>query len=154
MSAPPLQWRCCNWQDIDRGTLYELLRLRSAVFVVEQQCLYQDMDGLDPHCAHVLGIVDTGLPLACARLVPPGMKYPEASIGRVVIAPAVRGLGLGRVLLREALSACEQRWPGQALALGAQLHLEAFYASLGFARIGAPYDEDGIPHVDMRRPGR
>ncbi len=148
MSAP--QW---EWLPFDRLTtrqLYDVLALRQRVFVVEQACAYQDADGDDPRCWHLLGTVHGEL-VATARLVPPGLKYPEPAIGRVVTAPSVRRQGLGRALMLEALAQVRRLFPGQPTRIGAQVYLERFYRSLGFVPVGAPYDEDGIAHVEMLR---
>lgn len=146
----PLRWRIHRWNEWSNDQLYEAMRLRSAIFVVEQNCVFPDMDGLDPRCEHLCGTDAQGRLLAYARLLHPGLKYPEASIGRVVVAESARGTQLGRALMHEALAACRARWPGQPILIGAQQRLERFYASLGFKPIGAPYLEDGIWHVDMR----
>jgi ElaA protein len=127
-----------------------VLQLRARVFVVEQACAYLDVDGADPQCWHGLGVQD-GVLVASARLVPPGLKYEGPAIGRVVTAPEVRRTGLGRELMREAIAQTQQLFPGQTIHLGAQRYLERFYGSLGFTPVGAPYDEDGIPHIDMQR---
>jgi ElaA protein len=131
--------------------LYEVLRVRAEVFVVEQRCAFQDLDGADQASWHLLGYA--GQALVCyARLIPAGIKFAEPSIGRVVTTDAVRGTGMGRVLMRQALREAGKLWPGKALRIGAQQRLERFYASLGFETASAPYDEDGIQHVEMLRP--
>ena len=132
--------------------LHDLLALRSAVFVVEQACAFQDIDGLDPQAVHVLGHDEQGQLQASARCFPPGVAYAEASIGRVVTAPTARGTGLGHVLMRQALACVQAQWGQQAVRIGAQAHLQAFYASHGFVSEGEPYLEDGIWHVHMLRP--
>lgn len=134
------------FEQLSPRRLHEVFRLRAAVFVVEQACLYEDIDGLDPAAEHVLFEDDEGL-AGYARILPAGTRFPEPSIGRVVVAPRVRGKGLGRRLMEAAIARAEAHG---ALALSAQAHLEAFYASLGFVA-GERYDEDGIPHVAMRR---
>lgn len=142
-----------DWLPFDRLTprqVHDVLQLRQRVFVVEQQCAYLDADGADPSCWHGLGVQD-GVLVATARLVPPGLKYVEPAIGRVVTAPEVRRTGVGRALMVEALKQVRRLYPGQPVRLGAQRYLEKFYASLGFVPVGAPYDEDGIPHVEMLR---
>jgi ElaA protein len=121
------------------------------VFIVEQGP-YQDPDGLDRHAWHLLGRDDTGRLQACLRVVDPGGKYAEPSIGRVAVEGAQRGQGLGRALVVEGIARCLSAWPGQGIRISAQAHLERFYASLGFETVGAPYDEDRIPHVEMLRP--
>lgn len=151
-----LRWRCLPFGALSADTLYRLLRLRSEVFVVEQNCVFLDMDGLDPQCLHVLGeLVDAdGTPHlhASTRLVPPGVAFAEASIGRVVTAPAARGGGIGHALMAESVRLLEQLWGPQPIRIGAQAHLEAFYNRHGFVSDNKPYIEDGIPHIEMLRP--
>ena len=159
--AVPLRWQPTPWAALDRDALYAALQLRSLVFVVEQRCPFLDLDGADDAAEHLLGWTRDadGHPLlgAYARLYRPGIKYAEASIGRVVSHPAVRRTGAGRALMREALDrlvdAPDALAPGAPVRIGAQLYLERFYASFGFARASAVYDEDGIDHVEMERGG-
>lgn len=142
-----------EWLPFDRLTgrqVHDVLQLRQRVFVVEQACPYLDADGADPKCWHGLG-VEHGVLVATARLVPPGLKYEEPAIGRVVTAPEVRRAGHGRALMVSAIAQVKRLYPGQGIRLGAQRYLEAFYGSLGFEVVGEPYDEDGIPHIEMRR---
>ncbi|HEY1556004.1 MAG TPA: GNAT family N-acetyltransferase [Kofleriaceae bacterium] len=146
-----LSWHDARFDELATGTLYELLALRSRVFVVEQRCAYDDLDGLDRAARHIWAS-DGDAIAAYLRVLPAGAKYAEVCIGRVVVAPVWRGTGLGKELMRRALAALG----GAAIRLGAQAHLERFYAELGFARApDAPdvYDEDGIPHVQMIRRG-
>ncbi|GAC1627929.1 MAG: GNAT family N-acetyltransferase [Nevskia sp.] len=150
VAETPLHWQVHRWQAWSNDLLYAALRLRSQIFVVEQNCVFPDMDGLDPACEHLCGTSPDGRLLAYARLLHPGLKYPEASIGRVVVSEDARGLQLGRRLMLEALAACRARWPGEPILIGAQQRLERFYAGLGFATASAAYLEDGIWHVDMR----
>jgi len=144
-------FRWYDWQQLDPDTLYTLLKLRSDIFVVEQNCVFSDMDGLDPACAHLVVRVDDRI-AGCARLVPPVDVSSMPAIGRVVVAMEHRGTGLGRRLMQAAIAACQTRYPEQAIFLCGQQHLEAFYRSLGFDTVGEMYLEDGIPHVDMIRP--
>lgn len=149
-----------EWLDLAAGelgvrVLHDVLQLRCRVFVVEQECAYLDVDGrdLEPGTRHVLALRRSptgalGGVLAASRLLP---GEGAVHIGRVVVAPEVRGSGLGRELVRRSIEACARHWPGRPLQLAAQAHLEGFYAEFGFEAVGAPYDEDGIPHVDMRR---
>lgn len=148
---PPIQWRCLPFDALHARTLYTLLRLRTEVFVMEQACVFQDMDGADPQCMHLLGEQGAGL-LAYARLVPAGLKFPEASIGRVVSEPARRGSGLGHALMREAVRQVHTLWGPRPIRIGAQAHLQPFYRQHGFEPEGPLYDEDGIPHIEMLRP--
>lgn len=149
-----LRWDYKAFDALTPSELYALLRLRSEVFVVEQNCVFLDMDNSDQSACHLMGWRDGPTPqlLACARCFGPGVKYAEASIGRVVTSPTARGGGLGHALMREALRALEGQWGQQAIRIGAQAHLQAFYEQHGFVREGEPYIEDGIPHIAMLRP--
>lgn len=153
--SAPIQWRCLPFAALSADTLYRLLRLRSEVFVVEQNCVFLDLDGLDQQCLHVLGeVVDADGTVhlhASTRLVPPGLAFAEASIGRVVTAPAARGGGIGHALMAESLRLLESLWGPQPIRIGAQAHLEAFYNRHGFVSDNKPYIEDGIPHLEMIR---
>lgn len=148
----PLRWRVYRWNEWTNDQLYEAMRLRSQIFVVEQNCVFPDMDGIDPSCEHLCGTDAAGQLMAYSRLLPPGLKSPEASIGRVVVHEAMRGQAVGRQLMQESLAACRARYPQTPIRIGAQQHLERFYGSFGFVTISAPYLEDGIWHVDMRVP--
>jgi len=135
--------------------LYDMLAARSAVFVIEQQCLYADMDGLDRHAWHLYGLDSAAVPpalAACARILPPDAYDPAVRIGRVLTAPAYRGLGLGKQLLEQALGYIARHWPGVPMALHAQAHLQDFYGAFGFMADGEVHLEDDIPHIWMRRP--
>ncbi len=145
-----LRWSWHRWEQLTPDVLYAFLRLRSAIFVVEQDCVFGEMDGRDPQCEHLCGWSGTEQ-TPYQRLVPPGVRTPEVALGRVVVAQAARGTGLGRAIMLEGLARCAQRYPGQPVKVSAQQHLEEFYRTLGFATVGAPYDEDGIMHVDMIR---
>ena len=150
-----IQWRCLPFAALSADTLYRLLRLRSEEVVVEQNCVFLDMDGLDAQCLHVLGEVvdENGTPHlhASTRLVPPGVAFAEASIGRVVTAPAARGGGIGHALMNESVRLLEKLWGPQPIRIGAQAHLESFYNRHGFVSDNKPYIEDGIPHIEMLR---
>jgi ElaA protein len=147
-----MNWTCVRFNELIVQQLYDVLALRSEVFVVEQNCVFLDIDGLDPLTLHLLGTGDDGTLKAYARLIPPGVKAPDALIGRVVVSPAARASGAGRMLMSEAVAQCERLWPAHAITLHAQSHLERFYGSFGFAAVGDPYVEDGIPHIEMRKP--
>ena len=152
-----ITWRCAPFDQLTPREIHDMLQARSAAFVVEQDCVFLDIDGIDPQCWHLVGYAassngEEAILVATARLVPPGTKFAEPSIGRVVTTSAVRGTGLGRALMREAISHAQRLWPRRALRVAAQQHLEKFYASLGFAAASPPYMEDGIAHVDMLRP--
>ncbi|MDP2270690.1 MAG: GNAT family N-acetyltransferase [Archangium sp.] len=143
-----------DWLPFDRLSgreVHDVLQLRQRVFVVEQTCPFLDADGLDPKCWHGLGRDEAGLLVATARLVPPGLKYEEPAIGRVVTAPEARRTGAGRALMSSAIQQVQRLFPGQHIRLGAQRYLETFYGSFGFRPVGEPYDEDGIDHIEMLR---
>ena len=153
-SAMPLSWTCKPFADLTLIELYTALRLRSEIFVVEQNCLYLDMDGLDEAAFHLLGYLENGELVAYTRLLPRGVSYPEyARIGRVVVAQAQRGGGLGQALMRESIAACERLFGVGPIKIGAQAYLRQFYKGFGFRRCGENYDEDGIPHLPMLRMG-
>ncbi|SLM64424.1 MULTISPECIES: GNAT family N-acetyltransferase [Dickeya] len=149
-----LIWHDWGVKDLNVYALYDILRLRSQAFVVEQRCAYQDLDGLDliDGHRHITGW-QNGRLIACARLLAPHDGQNAVTIGRVVVAQEVRGQQLGQQLLMHAQAACTRHWPGRAHYLSAQAHLQAFYQQFGFVVCGAGYDEDGIPHVPMRTAG-
>lgn len=132
--------------------VHDLLALRQQIFVVEQACLYVDADGLDPGAHHLL-VRDArrGELIAALRVLGPGARFAERSIGRVVVRASARGTGLGRALMHEALRCIEASAGRVAIRLAAQAHLEGFYGSLGFVRDSEVFDEDGIPHIEMLR---
>ncbi len=147
-------FECKQFAALTAHELYAMLMLRSRVFVVEQQCIYLDPDGIDTEAHHLLGWRDESRAelISGVRILAPGAVYPEASIGRVVMAPEHRGSGAGRALMERALVECARLHPGSAIRIGAQRYLERFYSSLGFTTVSEPYDEDGIEHVTMLRP--
>lgn len=145
-----MNWTCLRFAELGVDNLYDALALRSRVFVMEQGP-YLDPDGVDRFSAHLLGRDGAGVLQAYLRLVDPGVKYEEPSIGRVITAPAVRGTGLGRVLVAEGLVRCAVAWPGRGVRISAQSRLERFYREFGFVRMGADYLEDNIAHVEMLR---
>ncbi len=147
-----MRWKTEEWSEIGRDALYALLQLRSEVFVVEQDCVYQDLDGKDEAALHITAWEGTAC-LATARVLPPGVSYAEPSIGRVVVQEEARKRGVGRALMGHALAAACDRWPEHGLRISAQTYLEPFYRSLGFSPSSEPYLEDGLPHVQMFRPG-
>jgi len=149
-----IEWQWSSFADLRAAQLYEMLALRQQVFVLEQTCLYPDIDGLDVGAHHLLGWreVDGKRELAATlRCLAPGAKYTEMSLGRVVTSPATRGTGLGRELVARGIACACALHPGHAIRIGAQSHLEQFYGSFGFVTVSEPYDEDGIMHIDMLR---
>ena len=149
-----LVWRFQAFDALTVAELYAVLRLRSEVFVVEQNCVFLDMDNSDAQAMHLMGqaVEAPGELVAYARCFGPGVKYAEASIGRVITASQARAGGLGHVLMREAVRAVQAHWGPQPIRIGAQARLQAFYEQHGFVREGEPYIEDGIPHIEMLRP--
>ncbi len=143
-------WQLKSFSELTTEQLYQLLKLRVDVFVVEQQCPYPELDNKDihPDSRHLLGYENHSLVAYC-RLLPPGCSFSEASIGRIVVAETQRQQGLGRTLVERAISSTEQLWPGQGIKVGAQSQLQAFYRSCGFVADSAAYMDDGIEHIDM-----
>lgn len=145
-----INWSLLAFEQLSTTQLYDLLKVRTDVFVVEQNCPYPELDNKDRLVGvhHLLGFEGDEL-VAYARLLPPGVSYSEVSIGRVLVAENARGKGYGRLLIAEALKQCEVLWPGQSIQIGAQVYLEKVYSQFGFKRNSDDYLEDGIPHVDM-----
>ncbi len=152
MSTPlPAQprWRWCHFDSLGVQELQAIYRARQQVFVIEQQCIYLDADGVDAASFHLAAWGDDLAPLAYARVVPPGIKYAEPSVGRVLTTDAARGTGLGRELVRRAIEHCRAIYPQEGIRISAQSRLEGFYAGFGFVVQGERYLEDGIPHTEM-----
>ena len=149
-AAARLDWRFAHFDALTPREVHDLYQLRVAVFVLEQNCPFQDVDGADLDAWHLLGTAGGSLH-AYARLLKPGVKFPEASIGRVITSQEARGTGLGRVLMAEALERAAGLWPGQPIRIGAQARLEKFYQGFGFRKASDEYIEDGIPHIEMVR---
>jgi len=146
-----IRWTLQQFSELTNSDLYELLKLRSAIFVVEQNCVFPDMDDKDYSSYHLCGWDNDKL-VAYTRLLPPGLAYENCSIGRVVTAASVRRQGVGRILMKKSIEACQQLFSSRDIEIGAQLYLEQFYGSFQFKREGEVYLEDGIDHIHMRRP--
>jgi ElaA protein len=146
-----ISWKFVAFDALSLTELYAVLQLRSEVFVVEQACVFQDMDGADAAAMHLLGTSGSQL-VAYARCFVAGAKFKEASIGRIITRSTLRGSGAGHVLVRRAIDCITQQWGPQAIRLGAQARLENFYRQHGFEQTGEPYIEDGIAHIEMLRP--
>ena len=152
--AAALRWRWCHFDALDVHELHNIYMARQQVFALEQQCIYLDADGIDEVSFHLAAWAQGHqVPLGYARVVQPGVKYAEPSIGRVITTAAARGTGLGRELVRRAIVHTREVFPGQGIRISAQTRLEVFYAEAGFVVVGAPYMEDGIPHTEMLLPG-
>ena len=143
--AASLRWY--GFADFSAALLYEVLRFRQAIFVVEQHCAYPDLDGLDQSATHLLLRVDEKL-AGCLRLIPFAEER-RVKIGRVAVAEAARGLGLARQMMIEAIARCRRDYSDHTVTLSGQTYLAPFYESLGFVVTSPPYDDYGIPHIDM-----
>ncbi len=150
-------WQTKHFEELSLNQLYDVLKLRVDVFVVEQTCFYPDLDGekdlLDrhPQTLHLLAYQAEQL-VAYLRILPKGQNYPNnVSIGRVVTAPKARGGGLGHELMTEALKTCQQYFPNETIKISAQQHLKAYYQKHGFTQVSEMYLEDDIPHIAMIR---
>ena len=139
-----------TFEDLSKKELYELLQLRAAVFVVEQECVYQDLDGKDEKALHALGIKNNKI-VAYTRIFKPGDYFEEASIGRVVVKSAERKYGYGYDIMKASIDAVKEHFGGTSIHLSAQTYLKKFYNSLGFEQVGEGYLEDGIPHIGMTK---
>jgi ElaA protein len=148
------EWQWRTFAELSNYDVYAVMAQRQHVFALEQECLWNDFDGLDLDAHHLLGwrVIDGKRQLAgYLRCLAPGAKYTEMSLGRVLTSKAARGSGIGRELVARGIDHAERQHPGQRIKIGAQQYLESFYASFGFVAISAPYDEDGIQHIDMLR---
>jgi ElaA protein len=146
-----INWICKTFAELSSEELYAILRLRSEVFVVEQNCVFLDMDNKDQHCHHLMGWKSDQL-LGYSRIVPAGISYVESSIGRIVSSPAARGLGVGRELLIKSIDTLYMLHGKRAIRIGAQYYLKRFYERFGFVQKGEIYLEDGIEHIEMVLP--
>ena len=150
-----IDWIWLPYDALSRDQLFEIIYVRQAVFVVEQDCAYQDADRWDAISWHLF-TCDPAPPrhvIAYARVVPPGHRFAEPSIGRVLTAPSARRSGLGRELMSKAIAQTATLYPQTAIRISAQQYLEPFYTEFGFRTVSEPYAEDGIPHVEMLRNG-
>ena len=143
-----MQWTLKHFNELSTIELFEYLKLRQSVFVVEQTCPYPDIDDTDKVAHHLLAWHDSNL-VACARIIPAGVTYPYPSIGRITNAIEYRGSGIGRDLVDKSIGHAKNLFPNQAIKIGAQQRLEKFYESFGFKTVSPMYLEDGIPHIDM-----
>ena len=145
-----MNWTLKKFEALTPYELYAILRLRTEVFVVEQNCVFQDMDNKDQLAYHLMGWENNKL-IAYTRLIPPHLSYEEPSIGRVVTSASARGSGIGRKLMEKSIEEVIRLYGKTPIKLGAQLYLKKFYESLGFIQSGDIYDEDGIDHIEMIR---
>jgi ElaA protein len=145
-----LLWDFKSFDALSNHELYELLRLRNEVFIVEQNCIFPDLDGKDQKCHHLLGS-ENGVLMAYARIVPPGISYEYPSIGRVLVSPLGRGKMFGVELMKMSVASLEEIYGKSTIRIGAQLYLKKFYGSFQFEQSGEIYVEDGIEHIEMTR---
>ncbi|MEZ9141715.1 MULTISPECIES: GNAT family N-acetyltransferase [unclassified Shewanella] len=146
-----MQWKLVHFNQLSLDELYEVLKLRVDVFVVEQNCPYPELDNKDrlADVKHLLGLNSQGELIAYTRILPAGVSYPEASIGRVIIAEQGRGKGIAHALMQRSIDVVKTQWPQTSIQIGAQQHLSDFYQQQGFTVNSEMYLEDGIPHIDM-----
>jgi ElaA protein len=150
-SEPGVVWGWAHFRDLGPDDLYDIVVLRTAVFIVEQQSPFQDCDGVDRQSYHLWTRGGDGAVAAYLRVVPPGAKYAEPSLGRIATSAAARRTGLGRAVVREGIARVEAMYGIRSIRIGAQKYLTDFYEQLGFRPTGYEYDEDGIPHLEMLR---
>ncbi|MDG2129679.1 MAG: GNAT family N-acetyltransferase [Fuerstiella sp.] len=150
IQLPKPDWSWHGFSALSTSGLYQILHLRQQVFVIEQQCAYDDIDNHDQVAFHLCGVNSTNQTLqAYLRVLPPGTRFEESSIGRIVTAAECRGCGLGHELMRQSMDFCRDRFPGTAIRLSAQTHLQPFYAAHGFMTVTPEHLIDGISHVEM-----
>jgi ElaA protein len=145
-----IQFKIKPFPELSTNELYEMLQLRSEVFVVEQNCVYQDIDGKDQKAIHVLGYSD-GILVVYSRLFKPKDYFEYASIGRVIVKESYRDKKLGHELMRVSIDAITTLFQETKITISAQLYLQKFYESHGFVVVGESYLEDDIPHIEMKR---
>ncbi|MBP7810050.1 MAG: GNAT family N-acetyltransferase [Bacteroidia bacterium] len=138
-----------SFNELTLTELYDMLKLRCAVFVIEQNCNYQDMDDKDQMSYHLIGFENNQL-VACARILPKGVSYPEVSIGRVMVDKKMRGTGAGKELMKQAIEHARKLFNADEIVISAQCYLDKFYSDLGFVAEGESYLDDDIPHIKMR----
>ncbi len=148
-----ISWEIKPFNKLGMDVMYDILKLRVDVFVVEQRCPYNEIDGKDRHSKvlHLFGKNEDGELAAYLRILPPGLSYNEVSIGRVVVAKNSRGHGICDAMVEKAFEHISSEFPKKNIKIGAQVYLKGFYQSHGFETASDEYLEDGIPHIDMLR---
>ena len=144
-----LNFQCKHFSELSVVEFHDIISVRLKTFVVEQNCVYQDLDGKDKKCYHLICRDGMGNIVATARILPPGISYGEVSIGRVVLQEELRGNGQGHELMNKCMAFCEKDFGRVPVRISAQKHLERFYNGHLFFSTGKDYEEDGIPHVEM-----
>jgi len=145
-----VNWIIKRFDELTLDELYNILQLRNEVFIVEQNCVYKDLDGKDHSAWHLMAAENDKL-VAYTRILPPGVSYSDPAIGRVVTSSSKRRSGLGRELMKRSIEASEKFFGKTSITLSAQVYLQSFYESFGFIVIGEEYLDDGIPHIEMSR---
>jgi ElaA protein len=145
-----IHWKIKSFEELSANELYDIMRLRSEIFVVEQNCVYLDLDGKDKVALHLYGEFE-GKIVAYSRLFNPGISFENASIGRVVVDANYRERKWGHDLMREAIAGIKNHFGESKITIGAQLYLKKFYESHGFVQTSEMYLEDDIPHIEMKR---
>lgn len=145
-----LNWNFKHYSELSLNEFHDIIALRIKVFVIEQNCPYQDLDGLDKECYHLLTTNEKNEVVGTARIIPPGLLYPDAGIGRIVLDESARGANNGHLLMKYSMQFIFTKFGQVDMKLSAQKHLEKFYNQHGFISTGKEYLEDGIPHVEMR----
>ncbi|HEY6641210.1 GNAT family N-acetyltransferase [Povalibacter sp.] len=148
-----IRWQWCDLSELSTRQLYALFAAREAVFVVEQTCPYQELDGLDLEARHLIGWSDDAV-AAYLRVLAPGVKFAETALGRVLTTTDFRGTGIGRELMQRALDYTDMQYAAHGVRISAQAHLQRFYGSFGFTAVSQQYLEDGITHIEMLRAVR
>jgi ElaA protein len=143
-----IEFRISFFDQLKPAELHGILKLRSEIFVVEQQCIYPDVDDKDIHSHHAFGILNNKI-VACSRIVAPGISYQNPSIGRVAVCQSQRGKNYGKLIMEKSIESCRLFYPRMSITISAQSYLEKFYFDLGFKTISEPYLEDNIPHIKM-----
>ena len=143
-------WTIKRFDELTSDELYNILQLRNEVFIVEQNCVYKDLDGKDRSAWHLMAVENDRL-VAYTRILPPGVSYNDPAIGRVVTSSSKRRSGLGRELMKRSIEACRIFFGKTSITLSAQVYLQSFYESFGFMPVGEEYLDDGIPHIKMSR---
>lgn len=148
-------WQCLHFRDLSAQSIYKILQARQIVFVVEQNCVYLDADSVDTQCHHLIVWSEYSAQSVIAaylRIVPPGIKYEEPSLGRIITTPEFRGKGLGKKIVQNGITTLLSFYPSSPIRIAAQHYLENFYQAFGFQAVSPVYLEDNIPHIDMVRP--
>ncbi len=150
-----IKWAIKKYNELNLDELYEILKIRVDIFIIEQECFYQDLDDKDKVSFHLMGIdINTNKMIAYLRILPPSVSYKEPSIGRVVTVKSYRKMKLGKELMFNGIKFIENKYKNQGIRISGQKYLEVFYNNLGFKTVSDVYLEDGIEHVEMFKEGK